>query len=111
MCIIISFYCAKRDLLSVFAVTPPAGVWIEIYLVCHLLLCQTCHSPCGSLESVCRFFTEKNCLEIVCRDRDKGIGIEEICGWVGISTEDVLSVGNDKEDEAMKQVCGGYVRI
>lgn len=62
-------------------------------------------------ESVCRFFTEKNCLEIVSRDRDKGTGIEEICGWLGVSTEDVLSVGNDKEDEAMKQVCGGYIRI
>ncbi len=59
--------------------------------------------------SACRFFTEKNCLEIVSEGCDKGTGIAEICGWLGIPTRDVLSVGNDKEDDAMERVCGGFV--
>lgn len=57
----------------------------------------------------CRFFTEGNCLEIVSKGRDKGTGIEEICGWLGIPAEDVLAVGNDGEDAAMERVCGGYI--
>ncbi|MCM1064978.1 MAG: STM4011 family radical SAM protein [Eubacterium sp.] len=59
----------------------------------------------------CRFFTEDHCLEIVRKDCDKGTGIEEICSWLGISPEDTLAVGNDREDEAMERVCGGYIRM
>ncbi|MCM1539784.1 MAG: STM4011 family radical SAM protein [Blautia sp.] len=61
--------------------------------------------------SDCRFFTENHCLEIVRKNCDKGTGIEEICGWLGISPEDTLAVGNDREDEAMERVCGGYIRM
>ena len=59
----------------------------------------------------CRFFIEGNCLQIVSRDRDKGAGIEEMCGWLGISAGDVLAVGNDKEDAAMERVCGAYLDV
>lgn len=59
--------------------------------------------------SDCRFFTEGNCLEIVSKGCNKGTGIEEICGWLGIPAEDVLAVGNDGEDAAMERVCGGYI--
>jgi 3-deoxy-D-manno-octulosonate 8-phosphate phosphatase KdsC-like HAD superfamily phosphatase len=43
--------------------------------------------------------------------RNKGTGIEEICGWLAISAKDVLAVGNDAEDDAMEKVCGAYIRI
>lgn len=59
--------------------------------------------------SACRFFTERNCLEIVSEGCNKGTGIAEICGWLGIPARDVLSVGNDKEDDAMERVCGAFV--
>ncbi|MDE5589653.1 MAG: STM4011 family radical SAM protein [Acetatifactor sp.] len=59
----------------------------------------------------CRFFIEGNCLQIVSRDRDKGAGIEEMCGWLGISAGDVLAVGNDKEDAAMERVCGAFLDV
>lgn len=62
-------------------------------------------------ESECRFFVENHCLQIVAKDRNKGTGILEICSWLGISAKDVLSVGNDKEDIAMEDVCGAYVKI
>ena len=62
-------------------------------------------------ESECRFFVENHCLQIVAKDRNKGAGILEICTWLGISAKDVLSVGNDREDIAMKNVCGAYVKI
>jgi len=60
-------------------------------------------------ESGCRIFVEKNCLEIIREGRDKGTGIAEMCGWLGIAAEDVLAVGNDREDAAMEKVCGGYI--
>ena len=62
-------------------------------------------------ESECRLFIENHCLQIVAKDRNKGTGILEICTWLGISAKDVLSVGNDKEDIAMENVCGAYVKI
>ena len=58
-----------------------------------------------------RFFMEGNCLQIVSSGRDKGAGIEEMCGWLGISAGDVLAVGNDKEDAAMARVCGAYLEV
>lgn len=73
-------------------------------------------AECGRIaellkKSDCRFFTEGNCLEIVRKGRDKGTGIAEICGWIGIPAEDVLAVGNDREDAAMERVCGGYINV
>ncbi len=59
--------------------------------------------------SGCRFFTEDNCLQIVDKKRNKGTAVEEVCEWIGISPEDVLAVGNDKEDAAMESVCGAYI--
>lgn len=60
--------------------------------------------------SDCRFFTEQNCLEIVAKDRNKGTGIEEMCGWLAIPLRNVLAVGNDEEDAAMEEVCGTYIK-
>ncbi len=61
--------------------------------------------------SNCRCFIEGNCLQIVSEGRDKGAGIEEMCGWLGISAGEVLAVGNDKEDAAMERVCGAYLEV
>ncbi len=61
--------------------------------------------------SNCRFFVEGNCLQIVSGGRDKGAGIKEMCGWLGISAGDVLAVGNDREDAAMERVCGAYLEV
>ena len=71
-------------------------------------------AECDRIEELlrgsgCRFFTEENCLEIISKGRDKGTGIEEMCGWLGIPAEDVLAVGNGGEDAAMERVCGGYI--
>lgn len=54
-----------------------------------------------------RIFVEKNCLEIIAANLDKGTGIREICGWLGIKPEEAVAVGNDREDRIMEQVCGG----
>lgn len=62
-------------------------------------------------QTDCRVFAEKNCLEIIGKGLDKGSGIRELCGWLGIMPEETLAVGNDREDEAMKRVCGVYLRI
>lgn len=62
-------------------------------------------------QSGCRVFTENNCLQIIGEGLDKGVGVREICGWLGIPPEETLSVGNDREDEAMGRVCGAYLRI
>lgn len=72
-------------------------------------------AECGRMAEIlkgsdCRFFTEQNCLEIVAKDRNKGTGLEEMCGWLAIPPRDVLAVGNDEEDDAMEEVCGTYIK-
>lgn len=57
----------------------------------------------------CRVFVEKNCLEIIGKGLDKGTGIREICGWLGIEPREAMAVGNDREDEAMAGVCGAFL--
>ncbi len=51
-----------------------------------------------------RIFVEKNCLEIIAAHVDKGTGVREICGWLGIRPEEAIAVGNDREDRAMRPV-------
>ncbi len=51
-----------------------------------------------------RIFVEKNCLEIIAAHVDKGTGVREICGWLGIRPEETIAVGNDREDRAMRPV-------
>ena len=51
-----------------------------------------------------RIFVEKNCLEIIAAHVDKGTGVREICGWLGIRPEEAITVGNDREDRAMRPV-------
>ena len=58
----------------------------------------------------CRIFLENNCLEIVGKDLDKGTGIQEICGWLGILPEETAAMGNDEEDIAMERVCGAFFK-
>ena len=55
----------------------------------------------------CRVFAERHCLEIIGKGLDKGTGVREICGWLGIRPEEALAMGNDREDEAMERVCRG----
>ena len=55
----------------------------------------------------CRVFAERHCLEIIGKGLDKGTGVREICGWLGIRPEEALALGNDREDEAMERVCRG----
>lgn len=73
-------------------------------------------TECGRMEALSegwdyRFFTEGSCMELVSKAQDKGTGIEELCRWLGIAVEEVLAVGNDREDEAMKRVCGAYIQV
>ena len=51
-----------------------------------------------------RIFVEKNCLEIIAAHVDKGTGVRESCGWLGIRPEEAIAVGNDREDRAMRPV-------
>ncbi len=55
----------------------------------------------------CRVFAERHCLEIIGKGLDKGTGVREICGWLGIRPEEALALGNGREDEAMERVCRG----
>lgn len=53
----------------------------------------------------CRAFVERHCLQIIGKGLDKGSGVREICGWLGILPEEAAAWGNDEEDKAMKRVC------
>ena len=57
---------------------------------------------CLSLDmAAIRYFTEKNCLQIVSRDADKRGGVEELCNWLGISPKETAAAGDSGEDEGM----------
>lgn len=78
--------------------------------------CHWNQQECGRItdllaQSDCRIFVENHCLEVIGSGLDKGSGIRELCGWLGISPREVLAVGDDREDEAMAGVCGGYLRV
>ncbi len=71
-------------------------------------------AECARMEEISadwdyRFFIEGNCMEMVKKGQDKGTGIEELCKWLAIAAEEVLAVGNDREDAAMERVCGAYI--
>lgn len=53
-----------------------------------------------------RYFTEKNCIQIVARDADKKSGVEMLCSWIGISPKEAAAAGDSSEDEGMLALCG-----
>lgn len=53
-----------------------------------------------------RCFIEKNCLQIVSPDVDKGQGVKAVCETLGIHPGETAAVGNSEEDIAMFEVCG-----
>lgn len=59
----------------------------------------------ASVEGNVRVFSEKNCLQIVSDKANKGNAVKYICSHLGISPENTIAFGNDKEDSAMKDVC------
>lgn len=53
-----------------------------------------------------RYFSEKNCLQIVCGGVDKGSGIRRVCKVFHLNPAETAAVGNALEDIAMFRVCG-----
>ncbi len=89
---------AKETAYKITLVKRHNGVWKE----------QECQKAAEILSNgTHRIFVEKNCLEIIAGHVDKGTGVREICGWLGIRPEEAIAVGNDREDKAMWQVCEG----
>ncbi len=48
-----------------------------------------------------RYYIEENCLQIVSAAADKANGVKMLCGWLGISPNDVVSAGDSEEDREM----------
>lgn len=52
-----------------------------------------------------RYFIEENCLQIVSDAADKASGAKMLCGWLGISLNEIASAGDSEEDKKMTNCC------
>lgn len=53
-----------------------------------------------------RYFSERNCLQMVDGKIDKGSGMKQVCGLFDFNPQETAAVGNSIEDIAMFRVCG-----